>query len=80
MVAVADPYSVLAVRIARPSRTPRTVTSPSSMVRLAMEGRIDHSASLIREPDESTTERFLEWFTSIASELGVIVTAEGTES
>ena len=76
IAALADPCSVLAVIIARPCRSECTVASPFSTVRLAMDGLMDHSASLMGKPVESTTERLSESFTSIESALGVIATAE----
>src|ERR1700728_1299365 len=80
ITAVADPCSVFAVRIARPCRSARTVTSPPSTPRLAMGGLMDHSASLFGEPDESTAERLLRSFTSIVTEVGVTVTAAATNA
>ena len=74
MTAVAEPYSVVAVRIARPWRSPRTLTSPFSTESSAMLGSIDHCASAIGDPDESTTERPLYVSTSSVSLLGVIET------
>jgi len=79
IVAVAAPYSVLPVSIARPSRSARTVTSPCSTVRSAIGGRIVHSVSRIGDPDESTIEKLADSVTSIEAELGVIVTAEDVE-